>query len=856
MQGIVFIYEEKRSRQNKLLTVRIEERRKKKDAWVPAGPRRVYRAKDLQVPGIKFMDKELFSMAFKSEMDLRQTEGRFFSLDEEYTLFRISPYDLKRFLKRCLAGNILCKRDGFPARFTYKDNVIPEIRFEDTGEKIHVCLWLEGHRMTPPACTMVSSPVRILSGRTIFELTKGLPPSLVGQLLSKNGMVLEKESARYHEVLKKFGQYAGSIRLRLPGKETEMIRNAPVTPVINFSPDLKFADLGFMYEGIEWVSMDDKRKVLLIHEKNRELHRNFSEEKKYEKDLKALGARYRASDRGAWFIPERKRQALIFRLRKKGYVFRISKSPLIPDINIRWDLRADNNRISVGGQIEHKQQKASLENLLDAYLNNQSWFDLPEGDKGLISHRLAHDLEQLSLRGDFRDDDICFQPCDIALVDQIFEDRPDLSRDKGFDQYAAFLKMVRTPDVFEPVPNTLKAELRPYQNIGFSWLSGLYRLGFSGILADDMGLGKTLQVLALLLHLKKTSPHGHKTLLILPKTLIWNWESEILKFAPCLKVLVHAGATREKSGSFLSGLPGPDLVITSYGLVRQDEMILKSVSWDLLVLDEAQAIKNPGSRISGSVKALNAACRLSLTGTPVENRPLDLWSQFDFLMPGFLGSKTDFQQTYAAGDLQGLNRLKRLTSPFILRRLKNDVCLELPPKTEIVRFCDFTREQKACYQQILSTRKDKILSGSVAGDTRSKSSGSKSSETKISRSKSYRSMQILALLLRLRQAACHPALLPETQNDSPLEEASGKFKAVLETALEILGSGHKILIFSQFVALLELADAMFKAHGIDTHTLYGATTNRKEVIRRFKKKPVPLRVSHFFKNRRRGTEPH
>ncbi len=816
MQGIVFVYEKKPSIQNRLLTVRIEERRKKAGVWIPAGGKQVYTARDLQMPGLNILDKAIFSLAFKSETDLRKMEAHFFSLDEEYTRFRISPCDLKVFLERCNARGILCGKDGRVLRFQYTKNSIPDIRFKDVRKDVNVFLSLDGQKKAAFDYATASDPVRIISGTHVYELPKGLPAAMVGDLIQ--GITLPVNDVE--GMVEKLSQYAGKLSLSIPGKPLKERHHAPVVPVIDFHPSFKFADLGFEYKDIGVVPMKDQRQILFDPPKNLEVHRNVTEEQKYRKQLESFGAELRGTNRGDWFIPEGKREHIINNARKHGFALTLSGNCLIPDIQISWDIKTENQEIFVGGTVQYQEGQASLENILDACLCGQCWFDLPGGFKGFIPGRLARDFEYLELRGDVRDDDIRFEGHDLSFVARFFSHKKNVVHDPAFSCYLAFLNDRCTPDSPVRVPDTLKATLRPYQKTGFSWLHGLYRFGFCGILADDMGLGKTLQVLAFLLDLKKRTKGAHLTLVIVPTTLIWNWESEVNRFAPDLNLQCYTGASRDKS---LPGLSDTDLMITSYGLVRQDAQILNRVSWDLVVLDEAQAIKNPDSQIAGSVKTLRAASRICLTGTPIENRPLDLWSQFDFLMPGFLGDRTSFQNTYGDQNRDALNRLNILTAPFILRRMKKQVCRELPAKTEITLLCDFSREQKACYDEMLNTGRHQLFAHAD------------------NQPREHRTMQILTLLLRLRQAACHPALLPGAEPGENIrpEESSNKFELVLETALEILSSGYKILIFSQFVALLELAGQMFNAYGIKQYALYGTTQKRQEQILGFKKSPDP-----------------
>ncbi|MFC1891969.1 DEAD/DEAH box helicase, partial [Thermodesulfobacteriota bacterium] len=383
--------------------------------------------------------------------------------------------------------------------------------------------------------------------------------------------------------------------------------------------------------------------------------------------------------------------------------------------------------------------------------------------------------------------------------------------DKSFKNLLTFEKDIKLKAY--PVPNSLKKILRPYQKHGYYWLSSLNELGFSGILADDMGLGKTLQVLTLLLGLKEKLNSG-PSLLVVPKTLIYNWEIEIKKFTPSLSYILHTGKDRDRDEVKLNG---HDLVITSYALMRIDFTIFDKIKWNYLILDEAQVIKNPSAQVTQAVKKLAAEHRLSLSGTPVENSPVDLWSHFDFLMPGFLEGINQFKERYNEKEPKDLRKLRDKSKPFILRRLKSQVCTELPLKTEITLFCEFTDDQKDIYDHAASAGKKELAD--------------KRSEQK------SMSIHILTLLLRLRQISCHPSLaLPDKESSSL---TSGKHELVLSTAEEIISEGHKVLIFSQFTQHLKILKNTFTLQSIENFYLDGSTIDRQGVIRDFQDSKNP-----------------
>ncbi len=363
------------------------------------------------------------------------------------------------------------------------------------------------------------------------------------------------------------------------------------------------------------------------------------------------------------------------------------------------------------------------------------------------------------------------------------------------------------------LPSSLKASLRPYQQQGYDWLRFLQECHFHPILADDMGLGKTVQALAFLQDCK-TRLGSKPNLILAPTSVVFNWVSETEKFTPELKTLVFTGSERKKLHSQIAE---SDLVLTNYATFRRDADFLAKLSWRSIVLDEAQYIKNYRSKTSALVKELQADQRLALTGTPLENRLSELWSIFDFLMPGFLGGFQHFRRRYQrpieeTQDAQALERLKKRIHPFVMRRQKEDVAPELPPKTEIDHYCEMLPEQRRVYQEILEASR-KIVFNEIEKKGLEKSQFS-----------------ILTALLRLRQVCCHPGLL---NVKAPPRGDSGKMESFKELVTDILSEGHRVIIFSQFVEMLTLLRGWIESQGIAYEYLDGRTRRREEKIRRF-----------------------
>jgi superfamily II DNA or RNA helicase len=405
-----------------------------------------------------------------------------------------------------------------------------------------------------------------------------------------------------------------------------------------------------------------------------------------------------------------------------------------------------------------------------------------------------------------------------------------------------------------PPLGNLESVLRPYQKHGVAWLKFLRDNGFGGILADEMGLGKTLQALALLRGLRRVegrgasetpaaaapgapasvpaaatpptrrqdagAPGSHSALrtphlIVCPTSLVFNWLAEAKKFTPELKVLALHGPDRH---AHFEEIPAHDIVVTSYALIRRDLERYRGLEFDTVVLDEAQHIKNRETQNAQAVKAVRAQHRLVLTGTPLENSVLDIWSIFDFLMPGYLGTAKDFRERYELPITRekseaAQTRLARRLRPFMLRRLKQEVAPDLPAKLEQVAYCELTADQRSVYQQVIeATRKEVLEAVGEQGEAKSR-------------------MMVLNALLRLRQVCCDLRLL-KLDGVKPAN-ASGKLDMFGELLEEVIDGGHRLLVFSQFVSMLTLLKERLAEEGIEYCYLDGSTTDRGAVVERF-----------------------
>ena len=394
----------------------------------------------------------------------------------------------------------------------------------------------------------------------------------------------------------------------------------------------------------------------------------------------------------------------------------------------------------------------------------------------------------------------------------------------------AFREIIRDIDTYEdadfPVPDSLRDVLRGYQRDGFRWLQMLERMGFGGILADDMGLGKTLQIICHILACKEDAASGSAiptgpALVVCPASLVYNWMAELERFAPGLDAVAVLG-TKTLRRRAIEAAVGHDVLVTSYDLMRRDIEEYDQVEFARVVLDEAQYIKNPGTQVAKAAKRLRSRVRFACTGTPIENRTQELWNIFDFLMPGVLGTREAFAKTYGSpsegGEFTAASRLRALVSPFILRRLKQDVLRDLPEKTESVVYARMAGEQDKLYR---------------ANQDRLALQVSHELPDEFKRNK----LQVLAELTKLRQICCDPALFYEDYAGG-----SAKLDTCMELVANALDAGHKVLLFSQFTSMLDIISRRLTADGIEHFMLTGSTSKeaRARLVERFQVGAVPV----------------
>jgi SNF2 family DNA or RNA helicase len=538
--------------------------------------------------------------------------------------------------------------------------------------------------------------------------------------------------------------------------------------------------------------------------------------------------------------------------------FRVNPDPLAVTANMclnkeDFKFSLDLNAFAAGHEVPFEQ-------ILDAVFGNHNYLELPDGEHvRLHSAELLNVLKAVGANNKTSQDQSLVRPLYQALpITQILEAFGiTIEPDQGFKDFIDKLRNLQhlTPAVID---SSFEGSLREYQKEGYSWLSFLREYGLAGILADDMGLGKTIQTLVLLLSHHKPK-REMPSLVIAPTSVVYNWMSESQKFTPELKTALYLGRER---GEILDRLKKkdaakPDLLFTTYGILRRDYEILKELQFEYVILDEAQNIKNPESVGAIASKSLKSLHRLALTGTPVENRLKELWSLFDFLMSDYLGNYRDFNETFErpieAGTESAGHKLRKIVHPFVLRRLKSQVEKELPERVDIINLCELDDDQRSLYLDVLDECR-KTVFGEIA-----------------TRGLERSQMSVLTALLRLRQVCCDPRLLKHLPGDwHPAASSSGlggsnggngshsggngngssgskdlasgnvlpesaKLGALLEMVDEVVDEGHKILIFSQFVEMLSLIRVEFEKMGLTYEYIDGQTPakDRLDKVNRF-----------------------
>jgi len=459
------------------------------------------------------------------------------------------------------------------------------------------------------------------------------------------------------------------------------------------------------------------------------------------------------------------------------------------------------------GSVDYDGRAAPLPRLLAALERGDEYVALPDGTLGLLPEEWLRKNALIARLGAADGDRIRFKPSQVALLDVLLDAQPQATWDEVYAHARAEIQRFAGVQPLDP-PSTFTGTLRGYQREGLGWLTFLQRFGFGRCLADDMGLGKTVMVLALLDSRRDAQPPADRrpSLVVAPRSVVFNWMREAERFTPRLRVVDYTGAGRT---SIAERLAEADVVLTTYGTLRRDAPALSARAFDYVVLDESQAIKNAATASAKAARLLNARFRLALSGTPIENHVGELRSLFDFLNPGLFG-RSAFAGSGAV-DEDSIALLARGLRPFILRRTKEQVASELPPKLEQTLYCELEKPQRALYDELRDHYRRTLLTDLDPAALR------------------RRKIQVLEALLRLRQAACHPGLIDPRR----ARDGSAKLDMLMSRLRETIEEGHKALVFSQFTRLLAIVRRELDAEGIVYEYLDGRTRDRDARVDRF-----------------------
>jgi superfamily II DNA or RNA helicase len=504
----------------------------------------------------------------------------------------------------------------------------------------------------------------------------------------------------------------------------------------------------------------------------------------------------------------------VAQLAAAGWAVEVAGRRYRPAGSVAWNVTSGIDWFELSADIDFGGISADFPALLEALAAGHRAVELSDGSLGILPESFAAQFAPFAALAQSHDGKLRYGRIQVALLDALLAGQPRTQVDEAFERLREQLAAGERPEA-EDEPEGFQGTLRHYQREGLGWLVFLEGLGLGGCLADDMGLGKTIQVLALLLRRKAEVtaaglPH-RPTLVVVPKSLVFNWMDEARKFSPELRVVNHTGNARLETAGDLGE---HDIVITTYGTLRRDIIRHRETEFDYVVLDEAQSIKNAASQAAKACRLLKARHRLALTGTPVENHIGELWSIFEFLNPGQLGSAARLRRFLADGR-GSADLVARAVRPYLLRRTKAEVLSDLPEKTEQTLFVELGEEQRKAYDELRHHFRAE-LSGRIG-------------RLGIGRSR----IAVLEALLRLRQTACHPGLVDPARIDDP----SAKLDALLEQLDEVIDEGHKVLVFSQFTSFLAILRRKLDARPLPYEYLDGRTTDRQARVARFQEDP-------------------
>jgi len=553
------------------------------------------------------------------------------------------------------------------------------------------------------------------------------------------------------------------------------------------------------------------------HQKNIEIDgkpigkRNPAAEIGWEKDLLETGFIKKLSENSHYYCPlDKVAKSIAFLLEIGWKVLDWRGNTVLQHTQTTLHAESAANSVIIKGKLHYDNFQADLSSIVGAFNRRERFAEIAPGHVALLPHSLEQiGLDVFAEEGEIVSDGIKINKNNIGTLSGLFDSHPQIGLDKALTDIKSRLASFQGITEAAPGPG-FSGILRTYQQEGVNWLSFLYDFGFHGMLADDMGLGKTVQVLAFLSRLQLTEP----VLIIVPTSLIFNWKREFERFLPGTPLIVHHGSNRQ---NLMLSQDKPAFILTTYTTVRLDFALFSKQSFSCLILDEAQAIKNAHTQTFQTVSKLQSHFRLSITGTPIENNLLELWSHFRFLIPDLFEDEASFKAEIQASisDPRFLKRIKKKIKPFLLRRRKEEVAKDLPEKIEQTVWIEMQPEQREIYEAFLSGVRRNLIS-KVNSDGAGK-----------------HRMEILEAIMRLRQICCHPLLISSILDDKNHNAESAKLEALMQDLETAISENRKILVYSQFTSMLTLIGKRLKENNWNYVYLDGSTVNREKVVTQF-----------------------
>ena len=570
------------------------------------------------------------------------------------------------------------------------------------------------------------------------------------------------------------------------------------------------------------VSESDPATGIVIIAERKKINRNRDAENRELQRFEQAGFKRSSDYRGrtCWMVTQSRLPSAVRDLVTAGWHVEAEGKLFRSPNSVSMHLASGIDWFELHGSIEFGESRIPLPKLLSALKRHESTVLLDDGSYGMLPEEWMEKYGMLAGLGTSHGDHVRFKRNQAGLLDVLLASQPEVGCDEAFERLRTELRTFGGIKSVEPPPG-FHGSLRPYQCEGLGWLHFLQQFGFGGCLADDMGLGKTIQVLSLLEERRLLrQPAGSPdrlppSLVVMPRSLVFNWKREAERFTPGLRILEHTGGVRVRGHQHFDDY---DAVFTTYGTLRRDAPFFKDKMFDYVILDEAQAIKNASTESAKAARLLRGGHRLALSGTPIENHLGELWSLFEFLNPGMLGAASVFRLGKGPGSkLDDAQRafLAQALRPFILRRTKAQVARDLPEKVEQTLFCQLEPAQRTLYNELRDHYRQSILNR-IEHDGLEKSK-----------------IHILEALLRLRQAAIHPGLIDRAR----INEPSAKLDMLLPQLAEVLEEGHKALIFSQFTSMLAILRGRLDEQKIRYEYLDGQTQDRAAPVERFQNDP-------------------